>query len=63
MIPRTFTAYQALAREAMTMRELRILCQWTDKQTAAAVQHLCRTGTVRRVNRPGIARFVYEVAQ
>jgi predicted transcriptional regulator len=61
MVPRTFTAYQALARQAMTMRQLREACEWTDKQAAAALHELCRTGQVRRASRPNVARFVYEV--
>jgi predicted transcriptional regulator len=61
MIPRTFTAYQTLARQAMTMRQLREACDWTDRQAAAAVQELCRTGQVRRSIRPNVGRYVYEV--
>jgi hypothetical protein len=63
MIPRTFTAYQALARESMTMRQLRLACQWTDKQAAAAIHELCRSGQVRRTTNPSSNRFVYEVAR
>jgi hypothetical protein len=61
VIPRTFTAYQTIARQSMTMRQLRAACQWTDRQAAAAIQELCRTGQVRRVSRAGVGRFVYEV--
>jgi DNA-binding transcriptional regulator GbsR (MarR family) len=63
MIPRTFTAYQAIARKAMTMSQLRAYLGCTSPQAASAVESLLRDEMVKRIALPGQARYVYEAAR
>lgn len=63
MIPRTFTAYQALARQSMTIRELSAWLGWTHTQAESVIRSLTQTQQVCRTRRPGAKRFVYEVAR
>jgi predicted transcriptional regulator len=63
MTPRTFDAYQALARQPMRPRDLRAALGCTTAQAYRAAQSLCETGQARRRIRPGIRGYVYEVVR
>lgn len=63
MIPRTFAAYQALARRPMLARELQAALGCTPTQAFRAAQSLCETGQARRRTRAGCKGYVYEVAR
>lgn len=63
MIPRTFSAYQALARQPMDPSELRAALGCTSAQARRAAQSLCDTGQARRCIRQGARGYVYEIQQ
>lgn len=61
--PRTFDAYQVLARQPMRPRDLRAALGCTAAQAFRAVQSLCETGQARRCIRRGIRGYVYEAVR
>lgn len=64
MIPRTFTAYQAIAAGPKTSKELRRVLGCSAIQAQRAVQLLCDAGQVRRRTPRGHWRgYLYEVAR